>query len=403
MKKKNKTPRKLKKKRNKVYSRAHAQSKHEPKKNVKLSNVNTENLLPAFDLSYMNPILGLQRQLTELNRHSSFLSKISAPTSPFINLYSNDFFKNQPSTHFPSNWIEAFKLELAIPNPMDWTDIFNLTKSASSILESKGFPSNFLGGLATNPANLSYYANKSITSFPWSEFGSQLKLETDLKFNLSSSFLSFTNDFSRLFESFVADPNSYLDLETLVTKSASIEYYNSADIIESISTQEELSLEESKLNKEIIYENEFTLIEYLPKIHPKLLNMWKGAIETLNMPNSDGVRQFTVSLRELFTHVFHILAPEDKIRDWSTSPQDFYDGKATRSARIKYICRNISKEPLNAFVDKDVKSTLELVDIFQKATHGLDFEPTPHQIRAIRAKSESALKFLIEIEFTTNR
>jgi hypothetical protein len=127
------------------------------------------------------------------------------------------------------------------------------------------------------------------------------------------------------------------------------------------------------------------------------------AIETFNSNNSDKVRQFTVSLRELFTHLLHLLAPNEEIIKWTNDTSFFHQGKPTRKARLYYICRNISNIPFNKFVEKDIEATLAFIDIFQDGTHNIESGITLHQLIAMKSKAESNIKFILEIEFSANR
>lgn len=141
---------------------------------------------------------------------------------------------------------------------------------------------------------------------------------------------------------------------------------------------------------------------WLPKVDPGLSNMWKGAIEALNSNNPDRIRHFVTSIRELYTHVFHILAPDDQIASWSTDAKYYADGKPTRKARLYYICRNISSDPLSKFVDKDIEATISFIDLFQKGTHTIDPKFSENHLTTIKSKAETTLRFILEIHFTTN-
>ena len=55
------------------------------------------------------------------------------------------------------------------------------------------------------------------------------------------------------------------------------------------------------------------------------------------------------------------------------------------------------------FLAKDIAGMLELIDLFQQGTHGIEPSFTEHQLHALRFRVESALRFLLEIEFTANR
>ena len=112
--------------------------------------------------------------------------------------------------------------------------------------------------------------------------------------------------------------------------------------------------------------------------------MWKGAIEAFHSDNSDKVRHFSISIRELYTHLIYNLAPDEDIKKWTSDKGNYDDkGRPTRRARLLFICRNINNKPFNSFVKKDVDATLAFIDIFQKGTHGIDpvFSPNLRHVK----------------------
>lgn len=268
-------------------------------------------------------------------------------------------------------------------------------------LSAFGVQSNF-----TKATELSLFAEKSLSKFVWADIGNRIGLSDTSKVLVSSSFLDLSTDYSELIKSFGTNPSSFLDINPSVNKLIPAEYYTSANFLEVISIGEEIvTVEEELIKKEIQYENEYSLNLYLPKINAGLLNMWKGAIETYNSTNSDKVRQFTVSIRELFGHLMHSLAPDEKIKKWTsikTEPTFYHEGKPTRKARLHYICRNISSKPFDKFVEKDIQATIEFISIFQDGTHSIESGFTLGQLVALKSKAEATLKFLLEIEFSTN-
>jgi hypothetical protein len=143
--------------------------------------------------------------------------------------------------------------------------------------------------------------------------------------------------------------------------------------------------------------------KYLPKVHGKLLDNWNGAIQAYDSNNSDRKRHFMCSIRELFTHLLQILAPEDDIIKWICDPSYFHEGKPTRKARIEYICRNIKGKRFVEFKKNEIKAVLTFINILQEGTHSLESEFTAADLVVIKSKAEASLKFLLEIEFEINR
>ena len=53
-------------------------------------------------------------------------------------------------------------------------------------------------------------------------------------------------------------------------------------------------------------------------------------------------------------------------------------------------------------MEKDIQATIEFIAIFQDGTHSIESGFTPAQLVALKSKAEATLKFLLEIEFSTN-
>jgi hypothetical protein len=136
-------------------------------------------------------------------------------------------------------------------------------------------------------------------------------------------------------------PQSYIDIGASISKSIPMEFFSNANFLEAISIEQNETVEEQLLKNEVLYENEIKLNEYLPLIENGLYEMWQGAVEAYSSKHHDKIRHFAVSLRELLTHLLHILAPNDEVNLWTNDPQMFHKGQPTRNCRLSYICRNI--------------------------------------------------------------
>jgi hypothetical protein len=348
-----------------------------------------EYLLPPFD--HISPISAISRNATlaysGLSRFDTIKDLSSLVIPKMHDLYSDLI----PKVTVTSSILSASE------------EILKSNQNLFGILGANNLSAFNIQANLAKATEYSLFAEKSLSAFNWSEIGSKVGLSDTAKGVLSESFLGLSNDYSELLKSYSLKPRTFVEINPILTKTTPIEFYTGANFLESISTVKEISSQEEHLKKEIQYENEFTLQQYLPKINPGLLNMWKGAIETFNSNNSDKVRQFTVSLRELFGHLMHTLAPDEAIKKW-TIDEIYYDkGKPTRRARLHYICRNISNQPFNKFVEKDIQSTIEFIAIFQDGTHSIESGFTQQQLIAMKSKAETTLKFLLEIEFSTNR
>jgi Predicted pPIWI-associating nuclease len=102
----------------------------------------------------------------------------------------------------------------------------------------------------------------------------------------------------------------------------------------------------------------------------------------------------SISLRELFTHVLHKLAPDSEIRSWTSSPEYFDRGNPTRKARLLFICRDINYDPFSAFVEKDITSVLSFWEVLNRA-HEIVIPFSQRQLTAFKIRMEGALRLLL--------
>ena len=249
---------------------------------------------------------------------------------------------------------------------------------------------------------LSSLTGRTLDKFGIADIGKLINMPKKDRNTIEKASMGIFNGYSNLVESFSTNPKSFTELEPSISRIAPITVYNTSNFLESISILEEFDEEKFKVVEEIEYENEFSLSSHLPLLDKGLNNMWKGAVEALKSSNSDKNRHFIISIRELFTHVFHILAPNDDIKMWSTSEANYVDGKPTRKARLKYIMRDVSNKPIEKFFEKDYEATLAFIDILQQGTHSIESKFELNQLKAIKAKAETTLRFLLEIQFNIN-
>ncbi len=281
-------------------------------------------------------------------------------------------------------------------------EIPDLTKTLESFDKIQDLFSYRIQSSLIKATELNLFAEKSLSSFNWQDLGSRISIGDIEKKTIQISFTTFLDNYSALLKSYSPDKGSIITTNPELIKLPSVEYFTSSNLVEAISTEEKISAEEEIVKTDIQYENEYSLLQWLPKIDEGLLKMWKGAIEALSSKNADRIRHFITSIRELYTHVFHILAPDNEVTNWSKNATDFHNGKPTRKARLSFICRNISDEPFKKFIDKNIEATLAFIDLFQRGTHSIDPTFSENHLITIKCKAETTLRFLLEIHFTTN-
>jgi hypothetical protein len=350
-----------------------------------------QSILPKIDhLSAVSPLMDLSRQAT---------LAISGLTTPSVMTGLAASIAKNYEPWYESNIAKSSILSASAYSSLN---LVNASKNLAKIIGTENLSVLSIQSSIVKATEFSLFAEKSLYAITADNFGSRITLSTEPKSYLQSSFIGLTDSYSTLLKSFENNPISYTQINPSISRIAPLEYFSTANLLEAISVEEDITPEEELLKNEIQYENEIMLSSHLPRIDAGLYRMWKGAIEAYNSKNSDRVRHFSTSIRELYTHLFHILAPDDAIKIWTTDPNHYHEGRPTRKARLLYICRNINNDPFNTFVKKDVEATIAFIEIFQKGTHDIDPIFSPNQLVTIKSKAESTLKFLLEIHFTTN-
>jgi hypothetical protein len=378
-----------------------------------LSFLSSSNYQPSM----LSAITSMQTQLSEISKISSFLPDLNSFSYPSEVLELSRAATNSLTT-LTGSMTMIKDLVKVMADSQSW---YNEQLSNTASIMSGAMPSveilkasenlgllntDSLSAIAINSSiaratALSLFSEKSLSHFDYKSIGNLIGISEESRMDLSTSFTNFSNGYSNLLSSFNTDPKSYIDLNPTLIKSVPVEYFTGSNLLEIISTEEDVSLDEEILKNEIQYENEISLNKFLPKIDSGLLDMWKGAIEAYHSDNSDKVRHFTTSIREMLTHLMYIMAPDKDIKIWSQSEQDFYNGRPTRKARLNFMCRNISNDSFKEFVNKDVEATLAFINLFQKGTHQIKPNFSQNQLIAIKSKSESTIKFMLEIYFKT--
>lgn len=137
------------------------------------------------------------------------------------------------------------------------------------------------------------------------------------------------------------------------------------------------------------------LLEWLGNLDPSFPIMLRGAEQTIYSQNPDHCRHFASSHRELSTHILHLLAPDNEVRQWTKDPNHFdKEGKPTRRARLKYIARNHSNDTFVDFLSKDFDNQMTLLNADE---HRKTQEYSNRELLALHKRFLSMLGFLWEI------
>ena len=133
----------------------------------------------------------------------------------------------------------------------------------------------------------------------------------------------------------------------------------------------------------------------LLRVEPGLLNLLQGARLALSTPNPDRPRHVIVSLRELVTHVLHLLALDARIQNWNSDPDCYHNGRPTRRTRLLYIYRNINSGPLSKSVGAHVTWALTLMDELNAESHAITSRLTEQELQVLVVETESLLYSII--------
>lgn len=239
--------------------------------------------------------------------------------------------------------------------------------------------------------------------------GNTFKIKPSIQSILQNTFVDFAKSYSKLFASFSDKPASVISLPPIVSRYSAVEFFNGVRVAEAVtieSDESELDFdveqEIHQLGENVREEAENVLEELLRKLNPDFIVPLHGARQSFESTNPDKVRHVATSLRELFTHVLHALSPDDKVKDWSNSPEHYYNNRPTRRARLLYICRSLNYDQFSNFLEKDIDTVLEFLKLFQRGTHEIMPTYTDLQLRVMLIRMESTLRFLLEIGMESN-
>jgi hypothetical protein len=240
----------------------------------------------------------------------------------------------------------------------------------------------------------------ALSRISWEQIGNALDILDVTRNSLRNVFLDFSQSYSVLFTSLERQPSIIVSLPPVISKLSAVEFFNGVTVLDkiTISTEDnEFEEERQQATEEIRRETADRLEVLLTELNAELITPLQGARQSLNSTNPDHVRHFAISLRELFTHVLHTLAPDDKVKRWSIAPEYYHKGRPTRRARLLYICRVLNHEPFSTFIEKDVDAAVEFLQLFQQGAHDVSTKYTDLQLRIMLLRMESILRYILEI------
>jgi hypothetical protein len=125
---------------------------------------------------------------------------------------------------------------------------------------------------------------------------------------------------------------------------------------------------------------------------------WRGALFSLNPDNPDAGRHFCTSVREVYTQILEIKAPDEMVQN--VFPDcELYQGKPNRRFKIKYILtqKSLQSESFENFVDSDIDELLSIFRTLNDGTHGSAGRFTIQQLSKLKKRVEDSINFIAEL------
>ncbi len=298
--------------------------------------------------------------------------------------------------------MEASQISLTLSKTLEahgeqWSrykGILHESLGALSPLTSTGIRDSMFASVAAN----SVLAGNALSHLDLARIGTAFNVPDDVRISVGAAVAGFSSSYRDLLESFQHPETSLFSLPPAIAYYPSVELVNNVSVAEiSIEGEAGKDSEIYAWQQEIAEDSSDSVVRVLASVNPDWVPLLSGAREAIRSSNPDKVRQSVTSLRELSTHILHHLSPDDEIRKWSTSDDDFSNKRPTRKGRLRYIARNINHGPFTDFVDKDITALVAIFDMFQPGTHSLTPYFTEDQVKVLIARVGSSLLFLLRI------
>lgn len=141
------------------------------------------------------------------------------------------------------------------------------------------------------------------------------------------------------------------------------------------------------------------IVDELKKIGGDLDNRWKGAIFSLHPNNPDAARHFCTSVREIFTQILDIKAPDKEVFKTMPDCEKTNQGTPSRRAKITYLLeqKDIGELVFVDFIDQDIQNIIELFRVLNEGTHGSSCKYDLNKLHSIKKRVEDGLIFLAKV------
>lgn len=147
-------------------------------------------------------------------------------------------------------------------------------------------------------------------------------------------------------------------------------------------------------------EEDQQFVDALREFSEDLALRWQGAVYALGPQNPDAARHFCTSVREIFSTIIDISAPDTVVLQSVPDCQKAPNGKTpARRAKIEFLIAQKSgaKSNLADFVEADIKNIIDLFGVFNSATHGAAGKYSMDMLQAIRVRVQEGVLFLLTV------
>ena len=156
---------------------------------------------------------------------------------------------------------------------------------------------------------------------------------------------------------------------------------------------------ETQLDDESQDLQQTNIIDEIAIVSEELDSRWRGALFVLHPRNPEAARHFCTSVREIFTEVLELKAPDNAVfaalPECTRTPR----GNATRRSKIAYLLslKGINNSDLADFAGEDVDNVIELFDVLNGATHGASGRLDIMTLRQVKKRVEDGLFFICRL------
>lgn len=144
----------------------------------------------------------------------------------------------------------------------------------------------------------------------------------------------------------------------------------------------------------------------LARESPMMLRMLQGARHSLESGNPDRSRHFCTSARELILMLLDSLASDSDVEHYfpdKNDPSNYDNGKLTKSAKLRYICRDLNQPALQEYVEEQIGATVKLIKELNKGTHNRKAFYDDTILYLLLNKVESSLWFVFEVSISSSQ